>query len=60
MRMRMDENKRNTFIERLMALESMLYDYEKEDQARIKGEITYIKGILRADEFSSCCEYPVF
>jgi len=56
----MDENKRNTFIERLMALESMLYDYEKEDQARIKGEITYIKGILRADEFSSCCEYPVF
>lgn len=56
----MEENKREVFRERLMTLEAMLYNYEEASQDRIKGEIKYINNILRADEFSSCCEYPVF
>lgn len=56
----MSNTRRDFLYQRLMALKIMIKDYQIEHQEAVQGEINYIENTLRADEFSTYNEYPIF
>lgn len=60
MDMRMSSIRREFLYERLISLKNIIKDYDGNKKKKIQGEIDYIENMLRADEFSTNSEYPVF
>ena len=59
--MRMSEDRREWFHQRLIGLKDVIKtSKDKREHEVIKGEIQYLETMLRADEFCTYSDYPIF